>query len=59
MSVTRGLDPRVHLLCEYTFAKRMDCRVKPGNDEREAYLNGKCSRRKMWMAAKTTAMMPA
>jgi len=25
--VTRGLDPRVHLLC-----KEMDCRVKPGND---------------------------
>ena len=27
--VTRGLDPRVHL-----FRKKMDCRVKPGNDER-------------------------
>src|SRR6266481_3591075 len=26
-SVTRGLDPRVHLL-----RLRMDCRVKPGND---------------------------
>jgi hypothetical protein len=27
----RGLDPRIHLL-----AKKMDCRVKPGNDaERE------------------------
>jgi hypothetical protein len=25
--VTRGLDPRVHLL-----RKKMDCRVKPGND---------------------------
>jgi hypothetical protein len=25
--VTRGLDPRVHLL-----RKMMDCRVKPGND---------------------------
>ena len=24
-----GLDPRIHLL-----AKRMDCRVKPGNDNR-------------------------
>jgi hypothetical protein len=23
----RGLDPRIHHLCE------MDCRVKPGNDE--------------------------
>jgi hypothetical protein len=27
--VTRGLDPRVHLL-----RKKMDCRVKPGNDPR-------------------------
>jgi hypothetical protein len=25
--VTRGLDPQVHSLC-----KKMDCRVKPGND---------------------------
>jgi hypothetical protein len=25
--VTRGLDPRVH-----PFRKKMDCRVKPGND---------------------------
>jgi hypothetical protein len=25
--VTRGLDPRVHLL-----RKKLDCRVKPGND---------------------------
>jgi hypothetical protein len=25
--VTRGLDPRVHLL-----GMKMDCRVKPGND---------------------------
>jgi hypothetical protein len=25
--ITRGLDPRVHL-----FRKKMDCRVKPGND---------------------------
>jgi hypothetical protein len=24
----RGLDPRIHHLCE-----GMDCRVKPGNDE--------------------------
>src|SRR5262249_60085281 len=29
--VTRGLDPRVHHLRK-TFAKKMDCRVKPGND---------------------------
>ncbi|MEA3069161.1 MAG: hypothetical protein QOD29_607, partial [Alphaproteobacteria bacterium] len=28
-TVMRGLDPRIHLL-----AKRMDCRVKPGNDNR-------------------------
>jgi hypothetical protein len=27
LGVTRGLDPRVHLL-----AKKMDGRVKPGND---------------------------
>jgi hypothetical protein len=31
-SVTRGLDPRVHLLCIKVLAKKMDCRVKPGND---------------------------
>jgi hypothetical protein len=28
----RGLDPRIHLL-----AKRMDCRVKPGNDEQSQF----------------------
>jgi hypothetical protein len=28
-AVMRGLDPRIHHL-----AKRMDCRVKPGNDDR-------------------------
>jgi hypothetical protein len=33
--VTRGLDPRVHPLRKDFFPKRMDCRVKPGND---AYL---------------------
>ena len=42
--VTRGLDPRVHLLrkrsfqdglAKVLFAKRMDCRVKPGNDRGE------------------------
>jgi hypothetical protein len=27
--VMRGLDPRIHL------SKRMDCRVKPGNDDGE------------------------
>src|SRR5712692_5177853 len=30
--VMRGLDPRIHLLRKKTVAKRMDCRVKPGND---------------------------
>jgi hypothetical protein len=28
----RGLDPRIHHLRK-TLSKRMDCRVKPGNDE--------------------------
>ena len=29
----RGLDPRIHPLRKKDrFAKRMDCRVKPGND---------------------------
>jgi hypothetical protein len=28
----RGLDPRIHLLRKKSFAKMMDCRVKPGND---------------------------
>jgi len=32
----RGLDPRIHLL-----AKRMDCRVKPGNDEKQQKTLGK------------------
>ncbi len=33
--VTRGLDPRVHLL-----RKEMDCRVKPGNDvERSPFVS--------------------
>jgi len=30
--VTRGLDPRVHRFSQELFAKKMDCRVKPGND---------------------------
>ncbi len=30
VTVTRGLDPRVHRVRE------MDCRVKPGNDQKEA-----------------------
>src|SRR5262249_43533254 len=33
LEVTRGLDPRVHPLRKNFFAKRMDCRVKPGNDD--------------------------
>ena len=28
----RGLDPRIHLLTRNIFAKKMDCRAKPGND---------------------------
>src|SRR5262245_19005846 len=31
--VTRGLEPRVHRSSQELFVKRMDCRVKPGNDE--------------------------
>jgi hypothetical protein len=31
--VTRGLEPRVHHSSQELFVKRMDCRVKPGNDE--------------------------
>jgi hypothetical protein len=31
-NVTRRLDPRVHLFARTSFAKKMDCRVKPGND---------------------------
>jgi hypothetical protein len=33
LEVTRGLDPRVHPLRNDFFAQRMDCRVKPGNDD--------------------------
>jgi len=29
----RACNPRIHLLCKDFFTKRMDCRVKPGNDE--------------------------
>jgi hypothetical protein len=32
----RGLDPRIHLL-----AKKMDCRVKPGNDDPRFNISGK------------------
>jgi len=31
----RDYDPRIHLLRKKVFAKMMDCRVKPGNDEVE------------------------
>jgi hypothetical protein len=31
-----GLDPGIHLLHE-TLAKKMDCRVKPGNDGRSYF----------------------
>jgi hypothetical protein len=31
-AVMRGLDPRIHFLRKNMFQKRMDCRVKPGND---------------------------
>jgi len=31
-AVIRGLDPRIHHLHEKHCSKRMDCRVKPGND---------------------------
>ena len=30
--VMRGLDPRIHLLRKKSLRRRMDCRVKPGND---------------------------
>jgi hypothetical protein len=33
-AVTRGLDPRVHHLRKKFFAKRMECRIKPGNDNK-------------------------
>src|SRR5512139_1481318 len=33
--VTRGLDSRVHPLRKSVLPKKMDCRVKPGNDEGE------------------------
>jgi hypothetical protein len=35
----RGLDPRIHRLRRQTkpIPKRMDCRVKPGNDDSRAF----------------------
>src|SRR5262249_28273043 len=32
-SVMRGLDPRIHRLRKKSLRRRMDCRVKPGNDD--------------------------
>jgi hypothetical protein len=34
--VTRGLDPRVHLLRKKLFTKAMDRRVKPGDDDTDS-----------------------
>jgi hypothetical protein len=31
-SVTRELDPRVHRRCWKIARRKLDCRVKPGND---------------------------
>jgi hypothetical protein len=31
--VMRGLDPRIHRSEKAVYARGMDCRVKPGNDE--------------------------
>jgi hypothetical protein len=33
-AVMRGLDPRIHPLRKKALLQVMDCRVKPGNDER-------------------------
>jgi hypothetical protein len=30
--IMRGLDPRIHPSSKEPFRKKMDCRVKPGND---------------------------
>jgi hypothetical protein len=32
-SVMRGLDPRIHHASQRVVSKKMDCRVKPGNDD--------------------------
>jgi hypothetical protein len=39
-SVTRGLDPRVHPFRKNFFANKMDCRVKPGNDDCDCCVRG-------------------
>jgi hypothetical protein len=31
----RGLDPRIHLK-KLSYLRKMDCRVKPGNDDAES-----------------------
>jgi hypothetical protein len=36
--VIAGLDPAIHLLCQDSFAKRMDARVKPAHDALEKVL---------------------
>ena len=51
--VTRGLDPRVHRLRKNLLAKRMDCRVKPGNDDGDC-----CSRRPLTRLALMGARHP-
>jgi len=33
-TVMPGLDPGIHLLARKVLEKKMDCRVKPGNDGR-------------------------
>jgi hypothetical protein len=33
--VMRGLDPRIHLK-KPSYLRKMDCRVKPGNDDAES-----------------------
>src|SRR5262245_15215363 len=38
--VMRGLDPRIHLLRKKSLRRRMDCRVKPGNDNVDGYARG-------------------
>jgi hypothetical protein len=38
-TVMRGLDPRIHLKSK-GFLELMDCRVRPGNDERGCSFDG-------------------
>jgi hypothetical protein len=39
----RGLDPRIHLFFASTLSKKMDCRVKPGNDAQTKTPTEDCS----------------